>query len=143
MLRLLPDRRREFFRLGNANPKRGVLSEADDLRDLVRERDTQPLTMVRAESKPIVGQPEPQSNGGIPVVRATDTRVVDIVECGFHLESPKGCDEFTLAGDAHAIFIVHAEHEEQRIPSLVEPVWEVLCVHKSGSAFINGLRIIA
>ena len=135
MLTLFPDRRGEAFGVRDADPKRGVLSEADDLRDLVHEHDAQPLAMVRAEGNPIVGQAEPQPNGGVPAVRTSDLRVIDVVDCGFHLESPKGRDEFALVRDGHAVFVFHAEREEQRAPSLVEPVREMLCFHELCSAF--------
>ena len=112
VLHLLPNRRGEPVGVGNTYPKRGVVLEADDLRDLVHERDAQALTMVRAEGEPIVGEAKPHPDGCVPAMRAGDERVVDVVERGLHFESPKGCDKFTFAGYFHAVFVTHAEHEK-------------------------------
>lgn len=130
MLQLLPDRCCETLGVGNTDPKQGVFPEADDPWNFVDERDAQSLAMIRAEGNAIISQAEPQANGGVPAVRAGDERVINVVKCGLHLETSKGRDEFALAGDAHAVFFFHAECEKQRAPSLVEPIWEMLCSHE-------------
>ena len=108
----LLDRRSKAIWISDTDPKRGVLLEADYLGNLFNERNAQPLTMVGAECEPIVGEAEPQANRHVPAVRAGDKRVVDIGDRGLHLESPEGGDEFSLAGDGHAVFVIYAECEE-------------------------------
>ena len=129
------NRRSEAFWISNTDPKRRVLLEADNLGDLFDERNAQPLTMVRAECEPIVAEAEPQPNRRVPAVRAGDKRVVDVGDRGLHLETAKGGDEFSLAGDGHAVFVIYAECEEQHSPSLVKSVRKILCLHKLRSAF--------
>ena len=120
MPQLLTDCRRKPLGIDNTDPKRGVLLEADHPGDLFYERDAQSLMMIRAKSEPIICEAEPQPNCGVPAVRASDKRVVDVVEFGLDLESPKSCGKFSLTGDVDAIFVIHAECEEQSIPSFVE-----------------------
>lgn len=110
--RLLPDRRREAFGVGNADPQKGVVPESDNPGDLVHERNPQPLVMVRAEGEPVVGEAEPQSDRGVPTVRAGDESVVDVVERGLYAESPEGRDELAVVGDIDAVIVAHAEREK-------------------------------
>jgi len=106
-----------------------VVLEPDDLWDLVHERDTQPLVMVRPEGEPVVDEAEPQPDRGVPTVRARNERVVDVVQRRLHFDSPVGCNEFTIVRDFDAVVLAHAQREKQCSPSLVELVREALRCH--------------
>ena len=58
-------------------------------------------------------------------MRAGDFGVVDVVERGLDLETAKGGDEFTFAGDGHTVFLADAECQEECDPAIVEVVGEV------------------
>ena len=73
-----------------------MVLEPDDLWDLVDERDTQPLVMVRPKGEPVVDEAEPQPNRSVPTVRTRNERVVDVVQRRLHFDSPVGCNELTI-----------------------------------------------
>ena len=127
--RLLPDRRGEALGIGNADPQHGVILEPDNPGNLVDERDRQPGEVVRAKRESVVDEAEPQSNRGVPAVRASDEGVVDVVERRLYLDSPVGRDEVSIVENIDAVIVVHAQREEQCRPSLVESVRKVLRCH--------------
>lgn len=107
--RLLAYRSGQALRIGDADPKHGVIPETYDLWHPVHECDAQPLLMVCAESESVVGQAEPQSDRGVPTVRARDIRMIYIVECGFHPVSPKGSKQVALVSNINSVMPSHAQ----------------------------------
>jgi hypothetical protein len=106
-----------------------VLFEPNDPGDFFDKRNAQSRVMIRAECEPVVYETKPQPDRSVPTVRTRDEGVVDIIECGLHIDSPVGSNEVAIIGNIDAVIVADSQRQEQSGPSFVELVREVLRCH--------------